>query len=279
MDGWPGVEPRHLAALAAVHDERSFRAAADRLGYVQSAVSLQISQLERLVGARLVDRERGHAPPVTLTTAGALLLEHGVSILAQLGGAQDDLRASDAPALRLGVPRGAASNMMGLGCDVVVAACDRELLALVAAGALDAALAEPPDDGTLECTGLLTDPIMLLVPASDPRRAVTSAADLVATPLIERAGRPLPAGAEALLLAADDAIAQSLVGAGCGAALLPALAIAPGDPATRALPTGDLLPPRRLALCHRPGQGPIASPALLASIAGVAAGSSATLPR
>jgi DNA-binding transcriptional LysR family regulator len=279
VDGWPGVEPRHLAALAAVHDERSFRAAADRLGYVQSAVSLQISQLERLVGTRLVDRERGHAPPVRLTAAGALLLEHGASILAQLGGAQDDLRASDAPVLRLGVPRGAASIMMGSRFDVVVAACDRELLALVATGEVDAALAEPPqEDDTLESTGVLDDPIMLLVPASDPRQAVTSAADLLATPLIECAGRPLPAGAEALLRAGDDAIAQSLVGAGCGAALLPALAIAPGDPATRALPTGDLLPPRRLALCHRPGQGPIASPALLDSIAGAAA-SSATLPR
>jgi DNA-binding transcriptional LysR family regulator len=289
VDGWPGVEPRHLAALAAVHDERSFRAAADRLGYVQSAVSLQIAQLERLVGARLVERERGHGPPVTLTAAGTLLLAHGTSILTELGGAHDDLRAAAAPPLRLGLPRGATAA--GLGLDVVVepryGLGDRELHALVAAGELDAALAAAPDDDTLAAVHVLTDPIILLVAASDPGAAVTCAAGLIARPLIARDGRPLPAGAEALLRASDDAIVQALVGAGCGAALMPSLAVAPGDPATIALATGDLLPPHRFALCHRhgelpdalrraltPPQGPIASPAAPASIAG-AVGSSA----
>jgi DNA-binding transcriptional LysR family regulator len=257
VDGWPGVEPRHLAALAAVHDERSFRAAADRLGYVQSAVSLQISQLERLVGTRLVDRERGHAPPVTLTPAGALLLEHGAAILAELGGAQDDLRAAERP-LRLGLPRGAAPEALCPGVLVEPRhdAGDAELHALVCAGELDAALADPPADGELEAVEVLTDPIILLVPAADPGPPPTTMADLLARPLIERAGHPLPDGAEPLLRAGDDAIAQSLVGAGCGAALLPALSVAPGDPATVALPTGDLLPPRPLALCWAPGRRP-----------------------
>ena len=84
---WVGVELRHLAAFAAVAEEQSFRGAADRLGYVQSAVSQRISQLELAVGVRLVERSRGHKE-VHLTEAGQALLRHAERIETHLEAAR-----------------------------------------------------------------------------------------------------------------------------------------------------------------------------------------------
>jgi len=90
---WRGIELRHLVALQAVESERSFSAAAARLGYTQSAVSGQILALERVIGARLFERSRG-ARPLGLTRAGAVLLAHAAAITAHLDAAQADLTAA-----------------------------------------------------------------------------------------------------------------------------------------------------------------------------------------
>jgi DNA-binding transcriptional LysR family regulator len=84
---WQAIEVRHLAALAAVAGEGSFRRAADRLGYVQSAISGQIAYLERAVGARLLTRASG-TPVVELTAEGEVLLRHTNEILARFDSAR-----------------------------------------------------------------------------------------------------------------------------------------------------------------------------------------------
>src|SRR4051794_41946230 len=78
-DGWPGLELRHLLALQAVAREGSFAAAAEALGYTQSAISQQIASLERTVGQRLVERPGGRRR-IWLTEAGEARLRHAHAI-------------------------------------------------------------------------------------------------------------------------------------------------------------------------------------------------------
>src|SRR5919206_3396373 len=91
---WFGIELRHLAALEAVAREGSFRRAADRLGYVQSAISHQIAALESLTGKRLIERSRG-TRPIALTAAGEVLLAHADAVIARMRAAQADLASLD----------------------------------------------------------------------------------------------------------------------------------------------------------------------------------------
>jgi DNA-binding transcriptional LysR family regulator len=92
MTPWPGVEIRLLVALERVGTTGSFSRAATELGYTQSAVSGQISALERAVGVRLVDRVRG-ARSVGLTKEGAVLYRHAVDITSRLWSAHAELEA------------------------------------------------------------------------------------------------------------------------------------------------------------------------------------------
>jgi molybdate transport repressor ModE-like protein len=107
---WSGIELRHLAALDAVAREGSFRRAATRLGYVQSAISHQIAALENLTGKRLIERSRG-TRPLALTEAGEILLAHADAVIARVRIAQADLAAlDDETAVR--VNGGAATDLL-----------------------------------------------------------------------------------------------------------------------------------------------------------------------
>src|SRR5215212_107561 len=279
MDMWLGVELRHLSALAAVAHERSFRGAADRLGYVQSAVSQRIAQLEAAVGVRLVERTRGHRH-VDLTEAGRVLLSHAEQIQAELNAARGELRAlgddAEGMAIRVGVfgslgarllPQ-ALGRLARLAPDVVGQAqesqSDRELLAAVRDGTLNAACAELPlEPGPFEWHKLLSEPLVLVAATDSPlarRDTPPTLAEMAAEPfvadvasrmfkLVEAEFAAAGQRIDARLGASSDATIQALVGAGLGVAIMPRLAYDAEDAATVALDLGGVLPARTL-VCY-----------------------------
>ncbi|MEU7002615.1 LysR family transcriptional regulator [Nonomuraea sp. NPDC046570] len=91
------MDPHLLRTFVTVVRRRSFSAAAEELGYTQSAVSQQIAALEADLGLALLSRR-----PVEPTDAGRRLLEHAEPLLLRHSAARADvLRSAATPAHRL----------------------------------------------------------------------------------------------------------------------------------------------------------------------------------
>ena len=277
-DSWLGVEVRHLAALDAIARERSFSRAARTLGYTQSAISQQVALLERIVGARLVERSSGPRP-VSLTPAGDLMVRHGRRVVDQLAAARADLAAwsaGSAGELRVGtyhsvgakiLPR-VVGRLSAALPDVNVALVETpdegQLLRLVERGELDLSfMLYPLADGPFVAVELLRDPFLLLVAEGSPlgadgRRptmADVAALDLIAYDRVRDVTRPethLRGTPRVVFRSNDDETIHGLVAAGMGAALLPRLSVDPGHPGVRAVELDIGLPPRLIGLAwHR----------------------------
>src|SRR6059058_74012 len=175
---WSGVELRHLVALDAVAREGSFRRAAERLGYVQSAISHQIAALESLTGKRLIERSRG-TRPLALTQAGEILLAHADAVIARVRAAQADLAALDGngnAALRVGatpdlLARLVPSLLRVYGAPVTLNenSSTVALLTSLVRGELDLALAETPlPKGPLVPAPLCVDPFVVMFQSGAP---------------------------------------------------------------------------------------------------------------
>jgi len=278
VDHYSGIEIRHLAALQAVAKEGSFRRAATRLGYVQSAISEQIAALERIVGQRLVERSRG-AGAVTLTEAGEVLLSHAKAIGARLKAAEADLGAltdGSAGSLRLGIYQSVGARVIPRLLprygrewpDVRVlpreAPTDAGLFELVERGELELSFADLPlHSGPFESVDLLVDPYVLLVAADSPLAGGGPAglAEIAELPLIGHwTCRVLPRveaelraqGVEPNFVFRSDILAtvQALVGAGVGSAMIPRLGIDFSDPRTAVVELASDVPvqPRVISL-------------------------------
>lgn len=83
-----GLNLDQLATFVEVIERGSFSAAADRLDLTQPAVSLQVRQLEKRLGVRLIERVGRRARP---TPAGTELLAHARTIADAVTAAEESL--------------------------------------------------------------------------------------------------------------------------------------------------------------------------------------------
>jgi DNA-binding transcriptional LysR family regulator len=279
-NGFLDIELRHLAALQAVSEEGSFGRAATRLGYTQSAISQQIASLERIVGARLVERPGGPRP-VYLTEAGGLLLRHADGIVARLHAAEADLAAharGAAGPLRIGTYQSVGNKILPallrrfskrlpeIQIELRETHVDDELLVAVERGELDLTFTMlPPIDGPFEVLELMRDPYVLLVPADSPlagksqvslreigqQRLVSNRACRSVEQVHEHLrARGVPT--EVIFRSDDNGTVQGVVAAGLGVALVPRLTVDETDPAVAVVDLGGRVPDRLIGIAwHR----------------------------
>jgi molybdate transport repressor ModE-like protein len=276
-DRWLGVELRHFAALAAIASEGSFRGAAHHLGYVQSAVSQQVAMLEKVVGARLIERSPGTGP-LALTPAGEMLLHHADEVLARVSAAKADLTrlaAGEAADVRVGVFQGLATPVIPRLLDALERdlpdvdvrfdewATDAPMFGLMTDGGLDLGFGWLPlEPGPFAQCELLETPMVLLVAADSPLAGSAtppSLAEIARLRLIggrtcrvaTRVERHLLAGCgrlDVVFRSDQNDTVQSLVANGLGAALVPRLAVDTDDDDVAVVDVGDRLPPASLGL-------------------------------
>jgi DNA-binding transcriptional LysR family regulator len=280
---WVGLEIRHLQALEAVAREGSFRGAAQRLGYVQSAISHQILALERVVGTTLVQRTRGSRHSA-LTPAGEAVLEHASAILARVRAAQVDLTAiaeGRNAVLRVGSFQNLAALLVTpvlprLRAALSVASVEfvehetgQDMQLLVRDRAVDIAFTyQPIQVPGIAFAELLDDEYVAVVPASSlaARRGRPMRLDEIAQSGLIAHG-PTRSRIESELAARgisttirfrsdNNATVHALVAASVGCAVLPRLA-AVSSPGVAILPLdpADAVPPRQLVLAWHVERG------------------------
>ncbi|MEU6865656.1 LysR substrate-binding domain-containing protein [Streptomyces sp. NPDC046876] len=268
----------------------SFTAAAQALGYTQSAVSRQIQSLEDEWGARLFDRlPRG----VRLTEAGRVLLPHAEAVADRLRTARaelDALRTLDGGRLRIGgfstadaylLPRTLAAFRQRHPAVTVTRTegSSARQLALLAAGELDLAVVNSASGQGLEGCALhhlLDERMYVALPRAHrlADRELLRLAELADEEWIAASDRPeetLMATARGFrprstVLAADWIAKQGFVAAGLGVTLVPALAASSARPDIVLVALHPQDSPRRAVYAATP-RGLAHSPAVAAFLA------------
>jgi DNA-binding transcriptional LysR family regulator len=282
---WSALEIRHLLALVTVVETGSFSAAAQQLGYTQSAVSQQIGILERIAGAPLFERPGGRRP-VRLTAAGEMLLSHARAVIARISAAAADLRAlasGEQGTLRVGTLPSVGTKILPRllrtfraewpGIQIVLHESreSADLIHAVETGDIDVTFIDigPYETGLLQVRRLLDDPMVLVAPAGAPeagRRAV-SIDDVAHLPMIgtrnpgcrqiiDNAFRQAAVLPTYVFRSDDTPTIQGLIGSGLAYAVLPLLTVDESDPNVAVIPIRPEPPPRRLGISWHPERTP-----------------------
>lgn len=279
-----------MQVLLEVARRGSLSAAAEALSYTPSAISQQISALEREAGVTLIERR---ARGVVLTEAGQVLVEHAERVLAAIDAAESALAALSAMQsghLRLASFATAGATIVPRAIDAfralhpqvdvrVEQATSVDGVARLRRGRVDIVLTVdqlPAPD--LEITELFDDPFRVALPrahalANSPQLRLEDLAGerWIDVPSTVPGGEVLAeaysrAGLEhRVTYESDDYTAiHELVAAGLGVALLPDLALFPpnADVVLRDLGPGG--PVRRIQAATRPAH--IRSPAATAML-------------
>ena len=192
------LETRQLRYFVAVAEELHFGRAAERLGIAQPPLSRAIGDLERQLGVQLLARTTRQ---VALTPAGDALLADARAVLDAIAAATRRARhaAHPQPKLRLALKADFDAGLLppildaydALPVELVLGGPGDQAPALRDGRADVALVITPFDDRGLDCEALVTEPLLVALPATDP---------LAARPTIRRsdlAGRRLPNGSRA----------------------------------------------------------------------------------
>lgn len=289
------LEPIHLDTLRTVLRTGSFSAAAAELRYTPSAVSQQMSALERSCGTNLFERLPQQIRP---TAAAHALADRAADILAGLAAAEAEIghiARGDAGLLRVGsfptagaalLPRALAQlrrTRPGVEIELVEAE-PAVLLPQVRDGDLDLALVyeydlvpDPSLPGLIRVP-LLHEPLRVLRPSRGPDASRAGGSVRLSKLRDQRFVAPLAGSAGAVNLdrmcaaagftprvafrSNDYSVVRGLVGAGLGVAVVPDLAVV-RDRAVIATTLAGRAPRRRVYAAHRErGRSPLLAAAL-----------------
>lgn len=175
------ISLRQLRYLSALARHGHFGRAADACSVTQPALSMQIAELERTLGVKVVERRPGE---VFLTDVGREIARRAEEVLAATRDLVDFARHRARPLtgrLSLGVIPSLAPYLLPKVLPLLQQrfpelrlelreSQTRQLVADVVSGVLDAALlALPTGHSDLDALPLFDDPFLLAVPANDPR--------------------------------------------------------------------------------------------------------------